>query len=158
MSRRDSEETETSRSRTLNRRTVVKTVGATAAAGAAFAGTASAWRDFGVFFCGCGQVVIKARHGDLTIGEFTVTMYKEGKGGGCTTATATPENEDFLRFVQQGRGKILAITVEGLNDPSVEGTYCNPNTCAQKRLDKCDVDCDYTGTKGHCGPPNDGNG
>lgn len=127
----------------------MKAVGATALGGATVAGTASAWENFSVHFCGCGQVVVK---GEDVQGPYTVTVYEEGRDGGVAEIDQpAPSDPNFLRFVQKGRGKILAITFDGT-------TWCNPNECAQKLISQSGIDCDTTGQKGHCGPPNDGNG
>lgn len=132
-------------SRNVQRRDVMKAVGATALGSAAFAGTASAHEVDSVNFCGCGRLVAR---GDVP-GPYEVTLAKEGRGGtDITTIEAQSEvgGRDVFVFVQRGRGKILSITIDGT-------TYCNPNQCAQNILDETDeVNCDTTGEKGYCRP------
>lgn len=145
----------------MKRRTVLKAVGATTVGSVIFAGPAKAWC-LKINFCGCGQCVVKVCDDgatDLTDGTFTVRMWKEGKGpnAGENDAHPEPENSEYFEFVQKGDGKIISLEIEGIHD-DVNGVYCNPNGCAETTPLSCSTTGPQTVQKGHCGPPNDGNG
>lgn len=162
MPNQDTDKTTSNSSRTICRRDIVKAVGASAVGGVAFAGTASAcWEE--VNFCGCGECVVKVCDPiDLSGTTITVTMFKEGKNGGVTEKDVKATESNFFRFVQKGKGKILALEI---SHDHFDGVYCNPNTCAEKvrnREDSISLTCENGNGvdvgKGHCGPPNGGNG
>lgn len=161
MSPRNSDKTIAKSSEGINRRDVVKAVGATTFGSAAFVGTASAWC-LEVRFCGCGQCVVRVCDDgatDLTKGSFEVRMWKEGNGSnsGENYAHPDPENSGYFEFVQQGDGKIISLEITGIHK-DVNGVYCNPNHCAETTPLSCSSTGPQDVQKGHCGPPNDGNG
>ncbi|ADQ68154.1 hypothetical protein C499_15430 [Halogeometricum borinquense DSM 11551] len=123
--------------RTVNRRAVLKSVGATglgavglrAATGTAAAGETPDQ----LYFCGCSQVVATglARTSPLTV------YLRATNEGGCRTRTVeTPDckvggdREHAFRYTVEAGEAILAVESPDGN------VWCNPNQCAQKWLDE----------------------
>lgn len=139
----------------IDRRTVLRTMGAASVAGSGLivtTGLASAHGFNKVRFCGCTQVCV-CGFGNI---EVIVTRESDGECETVDMGGGSPNNfcfelDDCLPLLFEC-DKIIAVRAFGDDEDVV---VCNPNTCAEKALAACDIDCDRFGETSDAGPCGD---